>query len=100
MTQVLHYGDLVALNRKDDLAQLQAEVSSIPNTLQQTYGADSHDFDMPPGCDNADSRPCVVDDSNDLDWEAEDKAKLLKERLRVRAGYCICCEDYQTDCLV
>lgn len=95
-TQVLRRADLAALNRKGDLAQLQAEISDSPDiAIQQTFAADSHDFDMPMGCDHADSRPCMDDDS-DSDWEAEDEAEQLKEKLRERAGYRIRREDYRT----
>ena len=96
-TQVLHRADLAALNRKGELAQLQAEIAGTPDiAIQQTYAAESHDFDMPMGCDYDDTRPCVDVNDGDSDWEVEDEAEQLKEKLRERAGYRKRNKDYQT----
>lgn len=94
-TQILRRTDLSALNRKGELAQLQAEVVALPDIiLQQTFGADSHDFDMPLGCDFGDSRP-FVDGDEDSDWE-EDEAEKLLEKMRLNAGHRKSRQDYRT----
>ncbi|KAE9385580.1 hypothetical protein BT96DRAFT_949735 [Gymnopus androsaceus JB14] len=100
-TQVLCQADLQSLNRAGELSQLQAEVAAMPDVvIQQTFGADMHNFDMPMGCDYADSRPFVGvgEDDGDSDWELEDEVEELKEQMREAAGCRKHREDYQTRC--
>lgn len=99
-TQILQRAELKALNRKGELSMLRAEVENTPEIIiQQTFGADNHNFDLPMGFKYADSRPLVDDDENS-DWEEDGEAceaEGLKEKLREISGYRKR-EDYRTRC--
>lgn len=56
--------------------------------IQQTYAVDSHNIDMPMGCDYGDSRP-GADGDEDSDWEeveVENEAKKLVSQMKLAAG--------------
>jgi len=99
-TQIIRSADLHNLNQRGELALLQAQVEATPDIIiQQTYGADSHNFDMPMGCDYADSRPLAEDDG-DSDWEEakeiENEAEMLISQMKRFAGHENRREDYPT----
>lgn len=99
-TQIIRSADLHNLNQKGELALLQAQVEATPDIIiQQTYGADSHNFDMPMGCDYADSRP-LAEDNSDSDWEEENEieneAEMLILQMKRITGHENCCKDYWT----
>jgi hypothetical protein len=82
------------LQREGDAAQAQTHVLSTPDViLQQTFGVDSHNHDMPMGCDFGDGRPGDAGDDSDEEWEdevrkqADELREALKLQSRARTGY-------------
>lgn len=99
-TQIIRGTDLHNLNQRGELALLHAQLeATLDIIIQQTYGDDSHNFDMPMGCDYANSRPLAEDDG-DSDWleenEIENEAEKLISQMKRVAGHENHREDYRT----
>ncbi|KAF9024150.1 hypothetical protein BDP27DRAFT_1438273 [Rhodocollybia butyracea] len=83
------HADIRELKCKGKASQLQHEAEAMPDIiLQQSFGADTHNHDMPMGCDYGHSRGAEpADDNGDLDWEIEIDEEMLKKDMRENAGF-------------